>query len=106
AGGWLAIEPEQRNQKLRAVGHPRRLLVDQLNLVAFQHRDIHKLLGFVAATVLDNQQTGCDHLQYQTRRRQVSRGAPDEEFVSLAPDAEVNAGALDGRRQACEWLRS
>ena len=105
AGGVLGIEPEQRGQQVRAVRQARRLLVDHFDLVALQYGDIHELLGFVAAAVLDNQQTGSDHLKHEARRRQVARGAPDEELLTVAPDAEVNAGTLHGGRKPRERLR-
>ncbi len=104
AGGVLRIEPEQRRQEVRTVRQARGLLVDDLDLVALQYGDIHELLGFVAA-VLDHQQTGRDHLEHEAKRRQVARGAPDEEMLTVAPDAEVYARALHGGREPRERLR-
>jgi hypothetical protein len=91
AGAVLGIEPEQRSQEVWAIRQARSLLVDHFDLVALQYGDIHELSGFVAAAVLDNQQTGRDHLQHDAKRRQVARSTPDEELLTVAPDAEVNA---------------
>src|ERR1035438_8773345 len=105
AGGVLGIEPKQRSQEVRAVRHARGLLVDHFDLVALQYCDIHELLGFVAAAVLDNQQAGRDHLKHKARCREVAGGAPNVILLSVAPNAEVNARALHGGRKPGERLR-
>src|SRR2546421_3841963 len=91
AADVLSIEPEQRSQEVWAVRQARRLLVDHFDLVALQYGDIHELFGFIAAAVLDNQQTGRHHLKHDAKRREVACGSPDEELLTIAPDAEVNA---------------
>src|ERR1019366_8540553 len=101
----LAIEPEQRRQEVWAVRQPRRLLVDHFDLVALQYGDIHKFSGFVAAAVLDDQQTGRNHLKHEAKRRQVACGPPDKETLTIAPDTEVYAWAFHGGRKARERLR-
>src|ERR1035438_8353126 len=105
AGGVLGIESKQRGEQVRAVRQARRLLVDHLDLIALQYGDVHELFGFVAAAMLDNQQTGRDDLEHETGRRQVACGAPNDELRAIAPDAEVNARALHGGREARERLR-
>src|SRR5450759_3732918 len=101
----LAIEPEQRRQEVWAVRQPRRLLVDHFDLVALQYGDIHEFSGFVAAAVLDDQQTGRNHLKHEAKRRQVACGPPDKETLTIAPDTEVYAWAFHGGRKARERLR-
>ena len=105
AGCVLGIEPKQRGQEVGAVRQVRRLFVDYFDLVALQYGHIHELFGFVGAARLDNQQTGRDHLQHEARGRQVTSGAPNEELLTVPPDAEVNARALHCGRKPREGLR-
>src|SRR5215813_10002483 len=105
AGGVPGIESEQRSQEVGAVRQARRLLVNHFDLVALQYGHIHELFGFIAAAVLNNQQTGRHHLENEARLREIACGAPDEEQLTVAPDAEVNARSLHGGRKPRERLR-
>ena len=50
------IEAEQRRQQRRAIRQARRALVDDLDLIALEHRDVHELARLVAAVVLHHEQ--------------------------------------------------
>ena len=90
------IEPEQRHDEVGALGCDRALGVHDLHLIPFEYRDIREFAVRIRAPVLDDQQTRLDHFDHKAERRDRARRAPDAQLVTVRPDAEVNAGPLDG----------
>ncbi len=82
------------------------MLVHQFDLIALEHRDIHKLAGFLAAVMLDDEQPRRRHFQHKTKLWNGARSAPDRELVSVGPDAQMNPGPLDCRRYPRKGLWS
>ena len=74
---------------------------DHLDAIPFEHGDVHELAA-VAAVVLDDQQPRRRHLQHDAGRGNHARRAPHAQRAVVAPDAQVNAGPLDGRRHPHE----
>ena len=91
--GWR-IEAQERGQELRTVGQARSLLVDDLDLIAFEHSDVHELPD-LPAMMLDDEQSGRCHLEDEAKRGNRSRHPPDAQWVFPRPDTQVNPGALD-----------
>src|SRR5262249_34197986 len=90
---------EQRTDERRTVGQTGALFIHYLYLVALEHRDVHELAGFFAASILDHQQPGLDDLKHEAKSWDLMGGAPDAQFVPVAPNAKVDSGALDGGRE-------
>jgi len=90
------IEPEQRLDEVGALGGDRALDVHDFHLIPFEYRDIRELAVRIRAPVFDDQQAWLDHFDHKAERRDRPRRAPDAQFVANGPDAEVNAGPLDG----------
>ena len=63
-------------------------------------RDVHELAGLLAAAVLDDQQARAHHLEHRAETRDRPDQAPDRQRFPVTPDAQVDAGALDGRARA------
>ena len=84
-------DPEQRGHHgPGSRGRPRRPLVDDLDLIAFEDRDVHELAERLGA-VLDDDQSRGDDFDDEAERRNVATGAPHVELVAVAPHAKVNA---------------
>ena len=79
-------------------------MVQQLDLVAHQYRDIDKLTGFADAPALDYEQARIDHFNHQAQRRERSRCAPYVELVIRPPYTQMDPGTLDCRREPRESL--
>ena len=82
------------------------MLVHDLHLVALEHRHVEELPGVVAAVVLDDEQARRGDLEHEAERGHRPRGAPDLQLAVDPPDAEVDAGALDGRRHPRQGRRA
>ena len=95
---------EERPQRHRVVRHVRLAPVEELDLLALEDGDVPELRG-VVGLVFHHEQTGAENLQDETRRGNRPRGSPDHGLAALAPDAKMNAGPRDGRRQSCEGPR-
>ncbi len=91
------VEAEQRRQQGRAVGQRRAPLVDDLDLVAFEHRDVDELAA-VAAVMLDDQQARGGDLEHEAERRNRARRAPDAQLAVLV--ARRRGGCPGVRRPA------
>ncbi len=81
------------------------MLIDHLDLVALQHRDIHELARFVAAAPLHHQQSRRNHLQHKAELRQAAARTPDEQISVTARHAQMNSGALHRGSQTRQRLR-
>lgn len=55
--------------------------------------------------MLDHQESRRDHLENEAERRERTRGSPDDQFLPLTPDAQMNSGPLDRGRQFREGVR-
>ena len=60
----------------RTVGQARCVLVDDFDLIAFEHRDVHELSGFSAAVMLDDEQARRGDLDDDAQRRNRPDGSP------------------------------
>ena len=80
-------------------------LVNDLDPIAFEHRHVDELPERLAP-VLDHQQPRSDDFDDEAVRRQGASRAPHHQFARAAPDAQMNAGPFDGRRQARERRRA
>jgi len=96
------IEAEEGRDEVRALGRQGPLGVDDLDHVAFEHRDIREFAVGFGAPVLDHEQAGLNHFHDKTERRDRPRRAPDEQVSPISPDAEVNAGPFDRGRELGE----
>ena len=96
------VKPQQRGEQVGAIGQRGRGFVHQLHVVAFQHRHVDVLAGLRAPMVLHDQQPRLHHLQHEAEHGDVLRGAPHAQLAVDAPDAQVDARALDDRRQLGE----
>jgi len=96
------IEAEQRRNEVGAFGRQGPLGVDNLHLFALEHRDVGEFAVGIGAAVLDHQQAGLDHLDHKAERRDRPRGAPHRQLSAAFPNAEMNAGPFDGRRELRE----
>ena len=95
------VEAEQRGEQRRAIRQARRLFVDDLDLVAFEHGDVDELPRFFAAVMLDDEQSGRRDFDHDAQRRNRARRAPHRQIaIVAAPDAQMNAGALNRGREA------
>ena len=100
----MMSEPSRAAEQRRAAGHAAVALLHHAELVAAEHGQIAELLVLLAL-VLEHQQAGLHHLGDQAEVGQLARGAPDPELaVGGRPDAEVDAGAFDGRTEADEQV--
>ena len=80
------------------------MLVDDLDLIALEHGDVHELAERLAA-VLDHEQAGRDDLDHEAERRQLRASCPTRARSPLrpfAPHAEMDAGPLHRRRKLRE----
>ena len=76
---------------------PADALIDDLDLIAFEHRDVDELAERLVA-MLDDDQSRRDHFDDQAERRDLARRAPHEKVFAAPPHAEMNAGPLDRGR--------
>jgi hypothetical protein len=88
---------QQRSEQRRTVGHRRRLLVDHLDAIALQHRNVDELGSLASAAMFDDDQARFDDFRDEAVRRYRLRRSPDAKLTVVIRDAEVNAGSLDGR---------
>ena len=93
------VEPQQRRQQLRTIRKRGGVLVHQLHVVSFEDGDVEVLAGLRAPMVLHHQEARLHHFQHEAHHRDRLRGAPDAQLAVDGPDAQVDAGTLDDRRQ-------
>ena len=101
-GTELRFEPQKRAQHRRTIRHGGDALIDHLDLVTFDDRDVDELAEDLRAAALDDQQPGRNDFDDEAEGRQVIGGAPHHQFLALQAHAEMNAGAVDGGRDAGE----
>ena len=99
--GWR-IEPEQRRQQRGAVRQARGVFVHYFDLVALQHGHVDELSRLFAPVVLDDEQPRPRHFQHEAIGRDRAGRSPHLQLVAFAPDAQMDPGALDGRRHTRE----
>jgi len=100
--GTHRIKTQQHTDELRALRRQGPLGVDDLDLLALKHRDVGELALRVGAPVLDHEQARLDHFDHEAERRDRARSTPHRQIPAIFPDAEVNAGAFDGRGELRE----
>jgi len=94
------VEAKQRRDEVGALRREGALGVDDLDHLALEHRDVGELAIGIGAPMLDHEQAGLDHFHHKAERRDGTRRAPDGQVsAAIFPDAEVNAGPFDGRRE-------
>jgi len=95
------IEAEQCADEVRALGRQRSLRVDDLDLIAFEHRDVGELAVRIGAAVLDHEQPGLDHFEDEAERRDDACRAPNRQSPpgAVVPHPKVNARPLDRGRE-------
>ena len=94
------LEPEQRTEKSRAICLPGSALIHQLNLVAFEYRNVDELAGFLSAMVFDDEQPRGSDFQHEAQTRNGAGEAPNVQIVSLMPHAQMNARPFDRQPRA------
>ena len=95
----------QRRRPRRAVGnHPADAFVDDLDLIAFEHRDVDELAERLGA-MLDDDQSRRDHFDDQAERRALRASCPRRKSRRRPPHAEMNAGPLDRGRHLRQHRR-
>jgi len=94
------VETEQRRDEVGALGREGAFGVYDLDHLALEHCDVGELAVGVGAPMLNHEQARLDHFHHKTERRDGPRRAPDGQVsAAIFPDAEVNAGPFDGRRE-------
>jgi hypothetical protein len=94
--GWR-LEPKQLRHERRAVGDVSSMLDDPLDLIAFEHCDIHKLARFFVAVMLNHQQVGAETSSTKHKLGIASKSVPPKSpLCRIAVKHYSSRGLLDG----------
>src|SRR5262249_38114307 len=99
------IERQQRTENGRRLRHGGGLLLNKLDFGAFENRNVRELRSWKVATILDHQQSGSDDFENKAPCRNRTRHTPDMKIAVVCPNADMNPGSLDSRRQAGKQVR-
>src|SRR5206468_11864525 len=90
-----------------AIGNFSGMQIHPFDLIALEHRYIHKLARFVATVMFYDEQSRGGHFEHEAQARYCARSAPHKQLVWLAPDTQMNTRALDRRCHSREgrWMK-
>jgi hypothetical protein len=77
------LEPEQRCEQCRTIWFAGRVLIHHFYLIALEDRDIHVLTRFIAAVVLDHEETWRRHFEHEAISRDGPGRPPHLQVVPL-----------------------
>src|SRR5579872_2727023 len=79
--GRSGLKTKQRAQSRTMIGNAQPSLAHDLDQVALQHGDVHKLTRCLTSMILDDDQTGGGHFDHETEPGNAADGSPDLESV-------------------------
>ena len=77
------------------------MLIHPFDLIALEHRYVHKLARFLATVMFYDQQARGRHFKHEAQARYCAGRPPHRQFFMLAPNTQMNTGALDRRSHSC-----
>src|SRR5690606_36733220 len=99
------INAGQRRKHLEAIGAEGRLVIDDLHLIPFKHRQIAVLPVGMPTAVFGDDQAWLEDLDDQAVVRNHARGPPDSKVGGIAPLTKMETRPLDGRGESREAAR-
>ena len=97
---------DERPEQVGRIGTVGRVPAQDLDLVSFEHGDVPELGRVFADAMLHYEEARPEHLDHEAVARDGTGRTPDDEVALVAPDAQVDAGAVDGRGEASESARA
>ena len=80
--------------------------IHPFDLIALEHRYIHKLARFLATVMFYDEQSRGGHFEHEAQDRNGAGCPPYTQLVAVAPDTQMNPRALDGRGHSRKGFRT